>query len=568
MPSQYGIPENHSLILLPPSNKQSRTILFTKQMANKDLFEQAIADAKKLKEISMANAKQAIEEAFAPRIQEMFRMKLSEIDDATAEVEDDIKDMMLEDDMENMEEGEMTQTSPETVDEMTLEEILAELELEEDYQEEGEEPIQEAKKKEDDEDAEEADDESSDSGEIVDMSVDEFQNMIKDVLMDVLGKQGEAGEMEEPAEEETKEGGKEKAEGEDETIELAENGVISLDEILAELQDSNYMEEDLKGMLGKIGSGLKSAGKKVMSSLSLAAQRAKYIKGATAEDGKGCTGFDMTEAEVIACVSKNYTARTGQKAERNPEYYTVASSGGPLSSVGFTGAMEEGHDNMEEDLKGMLGKIGSGLKSAGKKVMSSLSLASERAKYIKGATEEDGKGCTGFDMTEAEVIACVSKNYTARTGQKAERNPDYHTVTSGGGPLSSVGFTGAMRESELNEAIQVINTLKSQLNEVNLLNAKLLYVNKLFKAKNLTEAQKVKVISAFDRATTIRETKNVYAILSESLTTNAAPKKAQLKESLGFASKPIGSAPARPIVEADAYVYRMQQLAGLRQPNI
>ena len=49
-------------------------------MADKNLFEQAIADAKKLKEISMANAKQTIEEAFAPKIQEMFRLKLSEME--------------------------------------------------------------------------------------------------------------------------------------------------------------------------------------------------------------------------------------------------------------------------------------------------------------------------------------------------------------------------------------------------------------------------------------------------------------------------------------------------------
>ena len=122
--------ENYSTILLPYSNKQSRTNLFTKQMANKDLFEQAIADAKKLKEISMANAKQAIEEAFAPRIQEMFRMKLSEIDDTSAEVEDDIEDITEDDYTEDGMEGGVQEGSHDVVDEMTLEEILAELELE------------------------------------------------------------------------------------------------------------------------------------------------------------------------------------------------------------------------------------------------------------------------------------------------------------------------------------------------------------------------------------------------------------------------------------------------------
>lgn len=519
-------------------------------MANKDLFEQAIADAKKLKEISMANAKQAIEEAFAPRIQEMFRMKLSEIDDATAEAEDDIEDT------ENMEEGieddytDNTQYSPQSpVDEMTLEEILAELELEEG--EEAEEPIQEAKKKEDDEDAEEADDESSDSGEIVDLSVDEFVDLIKSALADAMGgaKEEEAepeAEETEPAEKE--EGGEEKS---------AEGDVIPLDEILAQLEESGYTEEGTM-------SSLRGMGRKALDVLGGASERAQYIIGATAEDARSCTGFDMTEEEVIACVSRNYTARTGQEAVRNPEYVTVATSGGPLSTTGFTGAMEEGR--LGQFLKTAAGKVGGALRKANTYIDSSIIGATPKA--IEACRSEKSKGDDAY-------YACLKLKHKEFTGKDLEsatfggdyEKGDYGTNTQSirQGKLAekSAGNTG-----ELNEAIQVINALKSQLNEVNLLNAKLLYVNKLFKAKNLTEAQKVKVISAFDRATTIRETKNIYAILSESLTTNAAPKKAQLKESLGFASKPIGSAPARPIVEADAYVYRMQQLAGLRQPNI
>jgi hypothetical protein len=123
-------------------------------------------------------------------------------------------------------------------------------------------------------------------------------------------------------------------------------------------------------------------------------------------------------------------------------------------------------------------------------------------------------------------------------------------------------------KEDLKEAIRTIHVLKAQLNELNLLNAKLLYVNKLYKAKNLNEGQKVKVLAAFDRATTINEAKNIYTTLKDSLQVNAPVAKGQLKESLGFASKPIGSAPARPIVEADSYVYRMQQLAGIKKPNI
>lgn len=115
-------------------------------------------------------------------------------------------------------------------------------------------------------------------------------------------------------------------------------------------------------------------------------------------------------------------------------------------------------------------------------------------------------------------------------------------------------------EKELEEAKKAIEAMRAELNEVNLLNAKLLYVNKIFKAKSLTEAQKVKVLNAFDKATTVKEVKNTYSIVSEAIT--AAPKK-QLKESFGFASKPAGVAPKTNTMESDPFIARMQKLAGL-----
>lgn len=116
--------------------------------------------------------------------------------------------------------------------------------------------------------------------------------------------------------------------------------------------------------------------------------------------------------------------------------------------------------------------------------------------------------------------------------------------------------------NELNEAVKTIKALKTELNEINLFSAKLLYVNKIFKAKNLSESQKTKVINAFDRAISVKEVENTYKTLLESL--GSETKKGSLKESVGFASKPIGHAPARPIVEADAFVTRWQQLAGIK----
>ena len=118
----------------------------------------------------------------------------------------------------------------------------------------------------------------------------------------------------------------------------------------------------------------------------------------------------------------------------------------------------------------------------------------------------------------------------------------------------------AKMEEELAEAIDTIKTLQSQLNEVKLLNAKLLYTNKIFKARNLSESQKVKVLSTFDKATSIKEVELVFESITNSF---ASAKKEVVKESLGFASKPSGVSQKQTIIEEDAMVTRFKKLAGL-----
>jgi hypothetical protein len=116
-------------------------------------------------------------------------------------------------------------------------------------------------------------------------------------------------------------------------------------------------------------------------------------------------------------------------------------------------------------------------------------------------------------------------------------------------------------EAELAEAYSTIESLRKDLNEVNLLNAKLLYTNKIFKAKNLTESQKINVLGMFDKATTVSETKLVFETLSEGLKAKSTP----IKENLGSASKTIGTTNTKqPIVESNDMVARFQKLAGIK----
>jgi len=335
-------------------------------MKNQELYKQAIADAKSLKEISMAQAKQAIAEAFNPKIQEMFRLKLSELE------EDELKE-----DVDNMEEGheygeDGKMEESEEVNEMTLEEILAELE--------------------------EGDDDEED-----DVDLEEMSNGYSH------GKQKPA--MEEAEEEEEVEIDAEKEEGEDD-IESEEGA-----EEVAELS-----VEEFKDLI----------------------------------------------RDVIADVM----------------------------SGGVSG---------EEDLEGL---------------------------------EGDEEEVIGLD----EILAQLEGEDKMEEAKKKDDTKEL--------------------KAELHEAIKTINSLKNSLNEINLLNAKLLYVNKIFKAKTLTESQKVKVVNAFDRASTTREAQNIYETLKDSL---GETKKQSIKESVGFASKAMGKAPVKPIVESDAYVSRLQILAGIKK---
>jgi len=143
----------------------------------------------------------------------------------------------------------------------------------------------------------------------------------------------------------------------------------------------------------------------------------------------------------------------------------------------------------------------------------------------------------------------------------AQRRADSENMEKALGGRKFAGDS-KMKE-ELREAYATVKTLKSELNEINLLNAKLLYTNKIFKSKNLTESQKVKVLESFDKATTVKEAKLVF----ETVNSGLKSKKTRVNENLGRASKSAGMAVRKttkqPIVESNEMVMRFQKLAGI-----
>lgn len=121
-------------------------------------------------------------------------------------------------------------------------------------------------------------------------------------------------------------------------------------------------------------------------------------------------------------------------------------------------------------------------------------------------------------------------------------------------------------QTELEEALSTVKTLQSTINEVNLLNAKLLYANRLFRAYNLNNEQKSKVVENLDRTTSVREVKLVYATLAESMNFTGTEKKTKKVVSEG-ASKPVAStAPAKEIISenTNTLAERFKQLANIK----
>ena len=117
-------------------------------------------------------------------------------------------------------------------------------------------------------------------------------------------------------------------------------------------------------------------------------------------------------------------------------------------------------------------------------------------------------------------------------------------------------------EEELAQALATIDELRSSIQEVNLLNAKLLYMNKVFKGTNLTESQKIDVVKTFDKAESAKEAKLVYESMITSFTKKAETK-SNIKESVGFASKAVGmiTNSGAKVIETDAQYSRWDKLA-------
>ena len=406
---------------------------------NREMLKEAIAEAKAVKEMAIANAKAALEETFTPQLKSMLSLKLQEIE--LDEEENEREGFGDFDTKDNAGFGTMDAKALDEKEdkmmEVDLEELLAELEKEEVEEGEGEN-LYEA--------------EEGEATEDIDLSDDELKEMIEDVLAQMI----KDGEIEAGPNFESEEGEESEDEETEETEESEEE--VDLAELLREIEE---MEE-------------------------------------------------MTE---------------------------------PVDEVSLGGLFKpRSVKEFEADYPGLLDKA-----KAAKDEKEKISILADAMKKFRNEYIKD----TGVGVADA-AIAKVWEFVGVKPATIASFGPEGR----GGAKMDEA----EEMKAELKEALSTIKTLKAELNEINLLNAKLLYSNKIFKAKNLNENQKVKVLSSFDKATNVGEVKMVYETLNEGIKV----KKETIKENLGRASKATNTPTAKqPIVESNDVFKRMQKLAGI-----
>ena len=233
-------------------------------------------------------------------------------------------------------------------------------------------------------------------------------------------------------------------------------------------------------------------------------------------------------------------------------------------------------DMSEEDLKKFIedvieDMVGAGELEAGESFEDDVDVDVDEDGELE--VEDDMETAVDVELDEAKEEIEEKQGYDARLddaegakhGKKKQdmkqRRADSENMEKADGKRKFAGDS-KMKE-ELAEAYATVKTLRSELNEINLLNAKLLYTNKIFKSKNLNESQKVKVLEAFDKASTVKEAKLVFETVNTGMNSNS---RKHINENLGRASKSVStpSAPSRkPIVESNEMVMRFQKLAGI-----
>lgn len=304
---------------------------------------------------------------------------------------------------------------------------------------------------------------------------------------------------------------------------------FDLSEILAELDEEKEEMEEAK----------KKHGKKKEEELEEAKKKHEKEEMKEAkEDEESITDLSVEELKDI--IKDIIHSELEQEEEETP-----ADEESEEAGEEFPGEEEEGNESDEVDLEELLAELNSLDENYGME---------EEGKEMEEGVADWAKKIAALP---AEKLAKLKKLWDTELSPSAIKKGAPSVTLPSNRPLEE-----KKKKEEMEEALSTIATLRKELNETNLLNAKLLYVNKIFKAKNLSESQKLAVIASFDKATTPKQAKALYeSIQSSNL---GSSKKSIVKESLGFASKAIGTAPRKQIIDSNDQFARWAKLANIK----
>jgi len=268
---------------------------------------------------------------------------------------------------------------------------------------------------------------------------------------------------------------------------------------------------------------------------------------------------DSSMEEGKAAYEYEKGKKAGEKEAMNEEEDLLNNPQGPTAHGNVAEVEEEEVEDEEIDIENM---DESDLKSFIESVIADMVAAGELEGGEGMEGEEEGEE-EESEESEEEVEINERKKYGGNKGDvPAKKRGDKKDTAEEEGVEDYKKKLKEMK-AELDEAYNALSTIKTELQEVNLFNAKLLYTNKIFKAKNLTESQKVKVLAAFDKAASVKEAKLVFETLSEGMKET----KKTVNESMlrGSASKPTGVVEKKPILEVNDQFSRWQTLAGIKK---
>ena len=480
-------------------------------------------------------------------------------DDDSKKMEEEMKyeedDSKMEEAMEYEEDDskmeEAMYDEDDSVDEMNLEELLAELEEEEKGEEKVEETLNEAEDEEESEmDDEKSEDEEGEPLDLEDMTDEDLKKMIEDVIADMI----DSGELE----------AGEGAEEEGEEMEMSdEEEDVDLTELLKEIEEE--MKDDKKEVkeiddsskdekIEKEFASLKESESLTEEPLPSGPELAMILSGIAAIIGSG----------IGLSYLQGYIAR---KAKEGSEKFKKikATMDGLGSAAGGATRSFQSKGKLDEEMSD---------EATGKKIDDILKLDEvDGIEESESLNEEPYTTATLVTMITgiASLIGAgvsfevIKSHLQRKTKEGSKRAAKILKWISGGGTSNLPGMSEEKEVAELQAENESLKTELSEAvkttNATNLLNAKLLYTNKIFKSKNLNESQKVKVLSSFDKANTVKENKLIYETLNEGLKV----KKSNIKENLGRASKATTiPTTKKPIVESNDVFARMQKLAGIK----